>query len=190
MKKFLLLMLLSVCGDMVAQEPIHFSIQPTGAFLTEDGKEFAVVLFDGMSADELYAKVKTNAMTFYNSPKEVMSEGDGVITIFAYEKNIWKAKSLGATGMYDGSYKLTFMFKDGKIRVDAPSISEVFTLSGGAFTNTIGIDKKVFLSDCAKKVCKSKAKGDQERKSHLEDVVNVPINALLGLTKGREVEDW
>ena len=193
MRKYLLLLMMFVCCNMVAQELVHFTIQPTGRFLNEDGKDFVVVEFEGKSADELYSMVKTNVMTMYNNPKEVMSESDGVITIFAYEKNIWVVKSLGATGLYDGSYKLIFRFKDGRVRVDAPSISDVFILSGGAFTNTIGIDKKVYLSSCAKKVCKSKSKKDQEKKSLLENVVNIPINYLLGLSKSQSTkvdDDW
>ena len=143
MKRILSLLMFLTCLVVQAQErKVEFKLQPTGCFQTEDGKDFVVVEFEDKSADELYSMVKTNVMTTYNSPKEVMSESDGVITIFAYEKNIWYAKSLGATGLYDGNYKLIFRFKDGKVRVDAPSISDVFTLSGGAFTNTIGIDDK------------------------------------------------
>jgi hypothetical protein len=195
MKKVLLFAILLMCLGIQAQEKkVEFKLQPTGAFLTEDGKDFAVIEFEGKSASELYSMVRANVMTLYNSPKEVMSETSGeLITIFAYEKNLWTVKSMGATGIYGGNYKLIFKFKDGKIRIDAPSISEEMLMTDGAFTKTIGIPERVFLSSCAKKVCKSKSKKDNQKKTYLEDVVNKPINHLLGFSqsqKQKEDEDW
>ncbi len=178
-----------------AQDIVQFIIQPTGKFLTSDGKDYVVVPFEGKTASDLFYMVKGNAMSFYNNPKEVISEsGESVITIYAFDKNICTVKSLGATGVYGGGYHIVFKFKDGKIRVDAPSINEKLEMSGGAFTKTIGIPDCVYISDYAKKVCKGNSKKDLEKKSDLENVVNIPINHLLGFSKSpqakKDDEDW
>lgn len=196
MKNLLSIALLLMCLGIQAQErKVEFKLQPTGAFLSEDNKDFVVVDFEGKTASELYSMVKDNVMSFYNSPKEVMSESEGsVITIYAHEKSIWYVKSLGAIGVYGGYYNIVFRFKDGKIRIDAPTINKELKMTGGGFTNTIGIPSSVYLSSCAKKVCNGKTKKDKEKKLSLENVVNTPINYLLGLSPKQQQkkvdEDW
>ena len=166
MKKLVLLIAIMVATGVQAQvKKVEFKLQSTGAFLSENGENYVVVPFEGKSANELYSMVKGNVLSLYNDPKEVMSEIEGeAINIFAFKKDMWVVKSLGATGVYGGKYKLVFRFKDGRIRVDAPSISEKLEMTDGAFTNTIGIPSSVVLSSSAKKVCNSKSKKDKERK--------------------------
>lgn len=196
MKKVLLSLLLLMCLFLQAQEnPVEFKLQSTGEFLSKEGKDFIVVEFDGKTTSELYDMVKGNVMSLYNSPKEVMSEsGDNVITIFARDDEMWYVNSLGAKGIYGGYYKLVFKFKDGRIRIDSPTISKELSLTDGFFTNTIGIPKSVFLSNCAKKVCETNSNKNNKKKTLLENVVNVPINYLLGLTQEQQQkktdEDW
>ena len=196
MKRFSLLLLAVVLAVVLyAQESVYFVIKPTGAFELEGGGDFAVVEFPVKSAAELYAMVKSNVLSYYNAADEVMSESDGeMISIYAYDDKIWRVNSLGATGIYGGYYKLVFRFKDGKVRVDAPSISKELILCDGSFTNTIGIRSRVFLSNCAKKVCSGKSKKDAFKKVKLECVVNIPINYLLGITQQNEESsdstDW
>lgn len=197
MKKLLTFVLLLVFIGVQAQEKkVEFKLQPTGSFLSEEGKDYIVIEFEGKSANDLYSMVRDNVMSQYNSPKEVMSESGGnVITIYAHNKNIWIVKSLGAKGIYGGYYNLVFKFKDGKIRVDAPSISNKLEMTDGSFTNTIGIPSYVSLPNIAKKLFNSKTKKDKAKKVLLEEVVNIPINNLLGLSQSQQQkedddEDW
>lgn len=191
MKKFLYLLLICISCNSFAQEIVEFVFQPTGQFLTSDGKEYVVIPFEEKSASELYAMVKNNVMSYYNSPKEVISEGENVITIYALEKNMWLVKSMGAKAIYGGNYKLVFRFKDGRVRVDAPSIDEKLSMTDGLFTNTIGIPDNVYLSKAAKKACSEPKK---ENKQRVEEVVNEPINYLLGISKKTKEDttddDW
>ena len=108
-------MLLMCLGIQAQEKKVEFILQPTGAFLTEDGKDFAVVEFEGKSASELYSKVKSNAMSLYNDPDKVMSESGGnMISIYAYREDMCVVSSMGAKGIYGGHYKLVFRFKDGR----------------------------------------------------------------------------
>lgn len=193
MKKiFLFIILLVSLGAQAQDKSVTFKLQPTGSFLSEDGQEYIVVDFEGKSADELYSMVKSNVMSLYNNPDAVMSESDGnMISIYAYNENMWVVSSLGAKGIYGGHYKLVFRFKDGRVRIDAPSIDEKLAITGGAFTGTIGIHENVYLSSCAKKACNGKSKKDKEKKEQLEYVVNNPINYLLGFSKKQQSnDDW
>jgi len=188
---FICFAFLMICLGAQAQDrKVDFKLQPNGTFLSEDGSDFIVIEFDGMTAEELHSMVKNNVMSLYNSPKDVMSEsGNNVITIFAIEKNIWQVKSLGATGIYGGHYKLVFKFKDGRIRIDAPIIDNKLEMTDGAFTNTIGIPSNVDLSKTAKKLCNSKKEKDKLKKASIESIVNDPINYLLGLSQSQKHND-
>lgn len=195
MKKLFLFAMLLMCLGIQAQErKVEFKLQPTGSFLTEDGKDYAVVEFEGKSASELYSMVKSNAMSLYNDPDKVMSESGGnMLSMYAYCENMCVVSSMGAKGIYGGHYKLLFRFKDGRIRVDAPLIDEELPMNGGFMTGTIGIPSRVFLSDYAKKVCKGNSKKNREKKEYLEHIVNSPINNLLGFSKNqkqKEDENW
>lgn len=195
MKKLILFAMLLMCLGIQAQEKkVEFKLQPTGSFLTEDGKDYAVVEFEGKSASELYSMVKSNAMSLYNDPDKVMSESGGnTISFYAYCENMCVVSSMGAKGIYGGHYKLLFRFKDGRIRVDGPFIDEELPMNGGFMTGTIGIPSRVFLSDYAKKVCKSNSKKNREKKEYLEHIVNSPINYLLDFSKNqkqKEDENW
>lgn len=187
---FCFTLLMMSLGTKAQDQKVDFKLQPNGTFLTEDGKDFIVIEYEGKSAEELHTMVKDNVMSLYNSPKDVMSEsGNNVITIFALEKHIWQVKSLGATGIYGGNYKLVFKFKDGRIRIDAPSIDNNLEMTDGAFTNTIGIPSSVDLSKTAKKLCNSKKEKDKSKKASIERIVNDPINYLLGLTQNQTQND-
>lgn len=191
MKKLFSILMMLMCLGIYAQEKkVDFKLQPTGVFLTENGKNFAVVEFEGKSASDLYSMVKSNAMSLFNDPDKVMSESSGnTISMYAYCKEMCVVSSMGAKGIYSGHYKLVFRFKDGRIRVDAPSIDEELPLNGGFMTGTIGIPSRVFLSDYAKKVCKGNSKKNRVKKEYLEYIVNSPINYLLGFSKSQKQDD-
>ena len=191
MKKLISFAMLLMCLGIQAQEKkVEFKLQPTGAFLTEDGKDFAIVEFEGKSASELYSMVKSNAMSLYNDLDKVMSESDGnMVSMYAYREDMCVVSSMGAKGIYGGHYKLVFRFKDGRIRVDAPSIDEELLMNGGFMTGTIGIPSRVFLSNYAKKVCKGNSKKNREKKEYLEYIVNNPINYLLGFSQSQKQKD-
>lgn len=121
--------LLLICFTVHAQFKAHFYLQPDGTFKTKDNANYAVVEYDGMSAEELYTMVKSNINSLYKSPKDVMSEVENTsITVRGYDKTI----TIDKYG-FSGHYNLNFRFKDGKIRVTAPIIDENVYLDHSRF---------------------------------------------------------
>lgn len=121
MKKILLLVAAYlVCAGAQAQDLVEFKLQPDGSFLAPNGENYVVLEYDGKTASELYSLVKSNVMTLYNSPKDVMSENENVsISIRAFSDMVG-TKTILLPRIFSGYYNLVFRFKDGKIRVDAP----------------------------------------------------------------------
>lgn len=183
MKKILLALLLLCNSSVYAQENkedyVMFYLQQDGTFLNENGEKYTVLNYDGKTASELYDMVKNNVMAAYNDPKSVMSENEGqVISVNGYTENLWR------NGIdYGGDYKLTFRFKDNKIRVDAPSISSKLYRTTKIDWMNKSYPNSVYFYDCARKCCNSNSEKNKKRKMLIENNVNVPINYLLGKIK-------
>ena len=86
---------LFICGFLMlvmssfSQKEVEFFLQSNGSFLTADSSDYVIVPFEGKTASELYSMVKSNAMSLYRDPKEVMSEDDSQV----YEKESKSYKS-------------------------------------------------------------------------------------------------
>ncbi len=116
-----------------AQDLVHFALTPDGTYLTEDGKDFAVVPFDNKNAHQIYQELATNVGLTYRDPSKVMSGvEDASIKIRAYSDDLIRDR-LSMDGMISGIgkmvplggyYQLEFRIKDGRVRVSAPIIEE------------------------------------------------------------------
>lgn len=150
MRKFIMLLsLLSFTILAVAQNQVNFKLQADASFKTEDGKNFIVIPFEGKTAQELYAIVKKNVTTTYYSAKNVLNTVEnelisinGITSQGVIPYEIMSRTHAGRTPVsnrkeaksnlsnkennncvyYPIQYVLTFRFKDGKIRIDAPEI--------------------------------------------------------------------
>ncbi|WP_270738583.1 hypothetical protein [Coprobacter fastidiosus] len=86
---------LFICGFLMlvmssfSQKEVEFFLQSNGSFLTADSSDYVIVPFEGKTASELYSMVKSNAMSLYRDPKEVMSEDDSQV----YDKESKSYKS-------------------------------------------------------------------------------------------------
>ena len=172
---------LFICGFLMlvmssfSQKEVEFFLQSNGSFLTADGSDYVVVPFEGKTSSELYSMVKSNAMTFYRDPKEVMSEDENVAIKICALKNLDWGIDILSNYDYYGYYNFLFQFKDGKIRIDAPSISkEVYNRIGKSYDSFYYYVRKLFTRKGAVKQRKLK------HKLRIEDSINYPINYLLG----------
>src|SRR5690606_15292060 len=76
--------------------------------------------FPNQSGSQLYASVLSALSQVYNSPKDVVSRVENKsITVSAAESDAIRRNKLH---VFDIDYSVTFLFKNGKIRIDAPSI--------------------------------------------------------------------
>ena len=172
---FLLISLLSVS----AQELVQFKLTSSGCFIAPNEEGFVVVPFEGKSQQELYDMVKNNVMSIYKNPQKVMSENQGqTITIRAYGGLVYKTVTF-IPREFGGHYNLVFKFKDGRVRIDNPSVDDNLTDTSGylppiSFSNYCNgfFTKKGTPKNekCAKKI------------DSIERQINSTINEILGLT--------
>lgn len=111
-----------------------FSFSQTNKFiLTEGGfkndsdqtKDYIVLEFPGKSQADLFKSVLIFANSSFVSPKDVISKVDNEsITINGFAKNAVRRTN---SHVFDLNYTLNIMFKDGKIRIAAPSINKIST---------------------------------------------------------------
>ena len=195
MKKILLISLL-ICFTLTShsQELVKFHLQSNGAFVSDEGKDFVIVEFPNKNQQELYNLVKSNVMTLYNKPSEVMTELEfSKITIHALSGIIYNTMKMFIGFVeYRARYTLDFHFKDGRIKIDAPSINTQLNVrsSGTPIAETF----PGLIEDWFDKKGNVKSKKTDEV-SKIEIEFNSEINYLLGLLKkekekGTSEEDW
>jgi len=120
MKKIISLITLFMCVCSIYAQ--SFKINQNGNFVSDENKSFIVVEYADKTKQELYNMVKQNIMVSYVNPDKVISEdGISVISVNGHG-TICKFKTGGITSYYKGFYTLSFQFKDGKIRINAPTI--------------------------------------------------------------------
>lgn len=98
----------------------YFTLTAEGWKSAEDiTSDFIVIPMDGTKA-ELFQKAKTAVTATYKSAKDVMSFNEpDIININGYTDCIFD-KRLGMKMFFGLHYTLQILFKDGKIRINAP----------------------------------------------------------------------
>ena len=191
-KAYLSFFLLCAALMINAQESVKFSLRPDGSFLSEDGKSYTVVEYEGKTAQELYSLIKSNIITLFNSPKTVLSENEPInLSIRALSEDLYKTyKAGGGFVTYKVYYNLVFHFKDGRIRVDAPTVDRNLEV----YATGIPLPK-TFVSLVDGWFDKN-GKAKSNRVKYIENVennINYPINYLLGNKKETpfiEEDNW
>ena len=181
MKKLLLIAMciITLCGN--AQSIISFQLTETGSFVSEEGKDFIIVPFEGETAHQIYQKLFVNASALYKNPSQVISVvEDASISIRGYSQKITYTKFLLEKKWISGFYNLNFQIKDGRVRVSAPIIDEI---EEGTVKTRFSWTVEGWYK---KGKPKEKAK---ERIELVEFNMNSLINAILGTTK-TNTEEW
>lgn len=194
MRKLILIItsILSISFSAVAQEQVEFKLQPNAIFVAPDGGTYAVVEYEGKTAEELYTMVKSNVMTLYKSPDKVMSENPHIsISIRAYSDRVGSKVVSFIPRVFAGYYNLVFRFKDGKVRVDAPVFDNTLTDRD----NMLAFQYIPSFKNLVKGYYKD-GKPKEKSQAYImmtEQSVNFPINYLLGLIKTESNDtndDW
>ncbi len=172
-----------------AQNVVPFKMQPNGTYLTEDGKDYQIVEFEGKTAPELYDMVILNAKQLFCDAKDII-RGNEPFNISINAKFDVPKEALGpfyteTVIVFESRVDYVLSFKDGRIKIEAPKIDEnlhaVFDFNmvsdfrlvriiGDSF-NRKGVVKPKFAESIRK----------------FEANVNGHIEALLGIQKD---EDW
>lgn len=94
-------------------------------FVSTDNSDFTVVDVPNVKQRDLYKNLLNAINSLYKNLQKGLSVVEGEsISITAYEEEVLPIKLSNGLGKtlrkYDLSYKLTFLFKDGKIRINSP----------------------------------------------------------------------
>lgn len=123
MRKFVFLvgLLLTVVHNVQAQ----FILTPNG-LKCEDNSDYIILTFEGKQQEELFNSVHLFAGSKFVSPHDVISVSgkeqitlNGVVSTIPWRNPVSKQCSVNFT--------ITFMFKDGRIRINTPSINRIYT---------------------------------------------------------------
>ena len=173
MKKLLICLVALLSAIDCYPQSLQFILQKDGSFLTEEGDSYKVLSFKGKTARDLYDIVHTNAMSYYKSPKNVLSVNEGVsIAVRAYTDEL--------IDYYGGYYYVCFEFKDGKMKVVAPSADELYyTHTLVTYKNFCDEVKNQFERTGHKNV--KKAATARENIKAVESKINYTVNYLAGL---------
>lgn len=120
MKKTFIVLLISLfCTNVYSQ----FKLTIDG-FVSEDGNNYLVLNYPDKSAEKLYNQTLMFIHSIYKIPDAVINEvKNEMITVSGFQKDaVGSGKVLGAYLLtWDMNYTISFQFKDGKVRINAPN---------------------------------------------------------------------
>lgn len=182
-------MTLFVTFAVQAQNVVPFKMQPNGTYLTEDGKDYQIVEFEGKTAQELYGMVLLNAKQLFYDAKDIIV-GNEPFNVSINAKFDVPKEALGpfyteSVIVFEGRVDYALSFKDGRIKIEAPKIGETLH-SVFDFNSTYDWKLVRIIGDSFNRKGVVKPKFAESIKKN-EANVNGHIEALLGIQKD---EDW
>lgn len=191
-KIHLLFAFMFICASLNAQ----FKLTHTGFVDSQNlGKNYVVINFDSLSQKKLYTEVLKFITTSFKSPKDVINEVENeMITIRGIQpKKIGAGMRVGKSYMYvyDLDYNITINFKNGKIKIDAPSF-ECYGLNDGKKISLVLQGGNSGLGGEFKKALFDKKGDPKEGKiiSQLENFFNAFILMLEEYINNTSNQDW
>lgn len=137
MKRILLSIMLIFPFIICAQTPVNFTMRMDGTFLDPENKSYTVVEFPGRSAKDLYDEVLMNVLYSYVQPADVVSYvPEKMIKVRGYKSGTKFTDSDNITRSGDMYYTIIFYFKDGKVKVMAPSLENIKYKDGVSLRST------------------------------------------------------
>lgn len=187
--------MVSLVGMVVgANAQTKFVLSPNGFINSTDSTKNYIVVDVKGEQTKLYQSVKGAVLSLFRSPKDVLNEAaPDMLTINGFEtEGVKVPRPLGLKMMYDVNFTLVFRFKDGKIRIDAPSFicqntsmgdkTVELVLRGG---NNYGFGKTVVNSIYNKQGTKF----DEKPKKAVEDFFDRLIEKILSATSKQD-NNW
>ncbi|PZR28276.1 MAG: hypothetical protein DI535_07680 [Citrobacter freundii] len=157
----------------------YFTLTPDG-FMSETKADYVVIEVPGAKKEDLYKNVLNAINSLYSHPQEGLSVLAGEsITLNAYKRKAIKASAGIMTYDYDVDYTLTFLFKDGKIRVNSPTFDASMKNYNGTWAK-LDVSRAYF-----------KKNGDPKSEKHLKGV-NELFNGFVKniLDKSVKIDNW
>ena len=178
----------------------YFKLTPQG-FVSNDNSDYTVVNVSNAKQKDLYKNVLNAINSLYSNPQKGLNVVEGEsISLTAYEENaLTVMHSAGGFGKgiykYDLSYTLSFLFKDGKIRINSP-VFECKRWYEGTYRPTSGWGSSGWATLKLVKGDKDRvAIYDKNGKLLLEDAsngLNNHFNSVLKqiIEKSQKINNW
>lgn len=97
--------------------------------------EYYILEYKGKTAHELYTNVLSAVASIYKNPEKVLNKVEDIsISISGTALNVPVKDSETTTFYFAFDYNLQFLFKDGKIKINAPTFDAKHILSADLFT--------------------------------------------------------
>ena len=118
-----------------------FKYYSNKGFLNDtDQKDYVVITAEGKTASDIKSSVVSTLSSMYSNPSKVISTiGDNIINVTGYASDAFQYLFVDRLQHYSFTYNIKIEIKDGKVKIDSPSFSNVFekvTFMG----ETIGTD--------------------------------------------------
>ena len=174
-----------------AQSDVYFKLNTDGDFYINNNKVDTIINIPGLTAQQLYSKVKSSLMKVYNNPDVVISDNEPIsLSVFSLAED-WCKVNPTLTGyiLYSSNYVLLFHFKDGRVKIDAPKVNDEL-LYHGYSTPIITSFHKLVQSWCKDEKSYNKNKS---RIDTIESAVNAAIIQVvedLAENPSAEAEIW
>lgn len=177
----------------------YFKLTPKG-FLSNENNDFTVVDVPNVKQKDLYKNMLNALNSIFKNPQKGLSVVEGEsISISAYEEKVLPIKLSTGIGKaiykYDVSYKLTFLFKDGKIRINSPDF-EAKRYVESTYRGASGWSGNEWVTLRLVKVGKSRLYlFENDGKIRFEDAyngLNNHFNSLIQeiLNKSQSINNW
>ena len=177
----------------------YFKLTPAG-FLSNEKNDFTVLDVPNVKQKDLYRNMLNAINSIFKNPQKGLSVVEGEsISITAYEEKVLPIKLSNGLGKtirkYDLSYKLTFLFKDGKIRINNPDF-EARRYVGSTYRGASGWTGDEWVTLNLVKVGKSKLYlFEDDGKIRFEDAyngLNNHFNSLIKeiINKSQSINNW
>lgn len=138
-------------GFVYSQEKtVNFILQPDGIMLTNEGKDFQIINYEGESQEIIYNKLLMGVSSIFNDPKTVISKVENqIISISGIQGVNWIVGGMLGTVRVDFHYVLEFHIKDNRVKVDSPYFTMLSFSSGGTQSDIGGwlVSHKIFTKD-------------------------------------------
>lgn len=172
-----------ICITTNAQS--KFELMPSGTFASVEDKVTNYLIFDfeGVPKEQIYSKALIALNSMYVSPKDVLSTVENeIISINGIGTESILARIMGMKFSYNISYTMTLKFKDGKLRVDTPSINSITHPNPSATRPVIYVPRDIFNK-------KDEVK-NEETKVSIEDFFNNLVNQMLSNMTTSTDSNW
>lgn len=169
------------------QPGANFTLLPSGKFIVADSVEstFIVIPFDGMTSQEIYQKLMTNAALVVDNPEKQVSGVEFSVVKVNIKQHLLTDVVLGLPLSCTGTMYYEFQIKDGRVRANAPYVSEPCRYG---VSNNICYFSSVTKGYFKKGKLKEKKAAEYNR---LVTTTNLIYDIILGLKEvNNKQEDW